>query len=120
MSAPSVYRIEKPKARKEHKCYECQGVIAVGEVYHYHSGIWDGEAARFKVCVDCEALRCEVDKGETDSEWLTPFGNLYESVFDRGSLDQMRRYVALKERRGADIQDWMKERIRKNEEATRA
>ena len=109
---PDVYRIEKPKARKEHKCYECRGVIAVGEAYCLHSGIWDGKASRFKVCSDCEALRCEVDKDEREPEFYTPFGSLYESIFERRNPDEMRRYVALKEKRGAQIPDWMIERSR--------
>lgn len=40
-------------ARKAHKCCECGGAIAIGEVYRYCSGIWDGEPAAYKQCRDC-------------------------------------------------------------------
>lgn len=57
---PTAYRMVKRTARKEHRCCECQGVIQSGETYIYHSGVWDGLAASFKVCQECEALRNQV------------------------------------------------------------
>ena len=54
---PSAYKHAKPKAKKVHKCCECRGEIQPGEVYHLHSGIWDGRPSAFKVCNDCEELR---------------------------------------------------------------
>ena len=53
----SCYSLKKRKARKQHKCCECKGVIQAGEVYNLHSGIWNCEPASFKVCADCEELR---------------------------------------------------------------
>ena len=47
------------KARKSHKCCECRGEIKPGEQYRYESGIWDGEPASFKICLDCLDLRNE-------------------------------------------------------------
>lgn len=69
---PSAYGCEWRKARKQHKCCECLGVIGKSEHYHYHHGVWDGQGSSFKVCADCEALRKEMDK---NSRWdeVTPF-----------------------------------------------
>ncbi len=57
---PDVYRLSERKARKDHQCCECKGVIGKGEKYNYHSGIWNGEPASYKVCLDCDALRKQV------------------------------------------------------------
>ena len=104
---PSVYRCDRPTARKDHKCCECLGTILAGEKYHKHHGIWDGSAATYKVCEDCESLRSEMDKGESDPEWITAFGNLYESVFNSCVTSLIKRYLEIKRKRGATIQPWM-------------
>ena len=57
---PSAYRHILRTARKDHYCCECRGIIAKGEQYNYHSGIWNSEPASFKVCVDCDTLRTQV------------------------------------------------------------
>ena len=59
---PKCYVLVKRQARKDHKCCECHGVIRKGETYNYHSGVWDGSPASYKVCVDCDALRARVVK----------------------------------------------------------
>ncbi len=107
---PSVYGCDRPTARKDHKCCECRGTILAGEKYHKHHGIWDGSASTFKVCEDCESLRAEVDKDERDPEWLTAFGNLYESVFESREISLIKRYLDIKRKRGSTIQPWMTER----------
>jgi hypothetical protein len=111
---PSVYGCDHPKARKEHKCCECRGVIPVGEVYNKHRGIWDGSADTFKVCVDCDLLRNEVDNDERDPECKTAFGYLSESVFEVGDRVFVKRFLEIKRKRGAEIRDWMIERELKN------
>jgi hypothetical protein len=42
------------KARKSHRCWECQCVISVGEAYARHAGSYDGRMAVYKVCVGCD------------------------------------------------------------------
>ena len=43
-----------PRARKEHRCCECGGSIAVGEQYQLSSQLADGEGWRtFKLCEAC-------------------------------------------------------------------
>jgi len=62
------------KARKEHKCYECNRIIMIGESYYYSKGNWDGRWLDFKTCIECENLRYELRyEGE-----YAPFGDLME------------------------------------------
>jgi len=60
--SPTVYNLLKRKARKLHKCCECDGWISKGEVYNLHTGLWNCEWNSFKVCVDCEDLRDKIKK----------------------------------------------------------
>lgn len=54
---PSCHKEIIRTARKEHKCCECYKKIVPGEQYEYISGIWDGEPAAYKTCLDCKSLR---------------------------------------------------------------
>lgn len=112
---PSVYGMEQRTARKEHKCCECRGKILPGEKYNYHHGIWEGRAGSFKVCLECDAIRKEVDKNERDPEFRTAFEGLSESVFDSHNAKFIRDFIAVKQRRGAAISDWM---LRRRDELT--
>lgn len=112
---PSVYGCDHPKARKQHQCCECRGIIPIGETYNKHHGIWDGSADTFKVCVDCDNLREEIDKDERDPEFKTAFQHLYESVFEGGEPEFIKRFLGIKRRRSAEIRDWM---IKREQELT--
>jgi len=108
---PQVYGCKLRKARKHHKCYECRGIILPGELYHYHHGVWDGQGASYKVCVDCEALRTEVDIGVHDED-LTAFGNLCDSVGGCAHNDNsgpIVKFVENQRKRGAIVMPWMNE-----------
>jgi|694.fasta_scaffold38965_5 hypothetical protein len=107
---PGCYGHEQRKARKTHKCCECDGIIQVGEPYHYHHGIWDGEASDFKVCLDCEVLRHEYDADSHPDE-CTAFGELSETVAGCGAHEKelFVRFVEIKRKRGASVSDWMAE-----------
>lgn len=107
---PSVYACDHRKARKEHKCCECHGVIAVGEKYHNHHGIWNGQGDTFKVCEECNALRDEVDKDERDPEFKTAFTMLCEPVFESQDYGLIKRFMDTKRKRGATIMPWMIQR----------
>lgn len=48
---------ETPKARKPHKCGECERLIAVGEIYERTSGKFDGEIYTDKTCLECADIR---------------------------------------------------------------
>lgn len=56
LDQPSVFNETRRKARKQHKCDSCRGAILAGEAYISTFGVWDGEAARFKRCLDCDGL----------------------------------------------------------------
>lgn len=104
---PSVYGCDHPKARKEHKCCECRGVIPIGEVYNKHHGIWGGSAGTYKVCVDCDLLRADIDKNTRNTEDQTAFRYLSESVFEGGEHELIKRFLDIKRKRGAEIKDRM-------------
>ena len=54
------------KARKPHRCSECNGVIEVGKSYHVASGKGDGEFWSFKTCMICREIRAAFScEGET-------------------------------------------------------
>lgn len=107
---PACYVCDKPVARKPHKCSECRGQISKGEVYFNHHGIWDGEPERFKVCQDCETLRGELNK---DRDWddRVAFGYICEDITEGDLIDELRKFVAIKEKRGAEVKPWMKEKL---------
>lgn len=104
---PSVYACDRPIARKEHKCYECSGVIRVGEKYHKHHGVWDGRGADYKVCNECEELRAKMDENVYDNEEVTVFGGLTDSVFDSHAPALIVPYIKNRRARGGEIRDWM-------------
>jgi hypothetical protein len=106
---PSCYGHDHRKARKAHKCCECHGMIQPGEIYHYHHGVWDGEAADFKVCMDCDALRAACDRDARYDE-RTPFGGLHDSVEESGDVALCARFMGIMLKRGANVPRWMMER----------
>lgn len=69
----SWYRDATPRARKPYRCCECGRDIAVGEIYHYAVGMWDGRLDAYHTCADCESVRNNLFCG-----WL--FGSLWEDV----------------------------------------
>jgi hypothetical protein len=46
-----------PKARKPHWCCECGAPIAVGDIYHHFSGVWDGRGGDYRTCLECSQVR---------------------------------------------------------------
>lgn len=106
---PDCYSLSTPKARKEHRCCECGGVIQVGEKYFSHNLVWEGTAATFKCCSDCEALRKKVDSWSKYAEDRTAMEMLHESVFE-GGAEYALEFLEIKRKRGAPISDWMLKR----------
>ncbi|HEX7767092.1 MAG TPA: hypothetical protein VF443_10285 [Nitrospira sp.] len=66
------------KARIEHRCCECRGVIAPGQTYEYASGIWDGDPRAFKTCSLCVEARKQHADQLTRYDCQPCFGELYE------------------------------------------
>ena len=107
--SPKCYTVTSPKARKEHRCCECFGVIQKGEPYERYSGIWD-YAATFKTCSDCADERDRLIKtlrssGYYDSEDIPAFEHLYEDLSEWDDSDFM-RVVEIFKKRGSGILEW--------------
>lgn len=118
---PEVYSATQPKARKQHKCCECRGVIERGEHYQLVAGLWSGEWDTFKTCLECSALRDELraelrKEGYDDDEGLA-FGQVYEEVFEREHLPLIRRFMDIRRKRGApeSPRGWMEQREKDRE-----
>lgn len=55
---PEFYNCTFVRARKTHKCCECNKIIEKSESYYLTRGKWDGNVASFKHCKQCyEAMR---------------------------------------------------------------
>jgi len=46
-----------PKAKKEHICCECRGIIPKGSSYEKVTGKWNGEISTYKTCIPCTRIR---------------------------------------------------------------
>lgn len=80
---PSEFiRVKHPRARKQHKCVECNKVIAVGERYEYSSGKSEGDLWDYRTCAVCaeiaDAFSCD---GRT-------YGGFFWDSFDEGECWQ--------------------------------
>lgn len=104
----------KRKARKEHECDECDGKIAVGEVYTYICGRSPQGYEVYKRCADCVAL---IEDLETCTEtvclgFLTEFLGNGLSSQDEKDRAIARRFNEIRTRRGCDPwfeEDWFEE-----------
>jgi hypothetical protein len=54
---PTFCNVTRPKARKLHRCCECNSPIQPGDRYERISGKWDGDMGTYTTCLFCEALR---------------------------------------------------------------
>ena len=96
------------RARKQHKCCECTGKIETGESYHYHSGCWDGTAKSWKICQQCNDLRCNHDLA---------FGYLFDAIFNGSEdLTEMQKFIANHDLRGGTLlRRWAREKAARAE-----
>ena len=77
---PAVCTTKARKARKQHRCEECNGIIPPGELYEYTRGLWDGSWLEFRTCLPCKAARAELeDNLSSQGDFCVPcIGQLYE------------------------------------------
>lgn len=47
----------KPRARKEHKCYECGKIIYPGCLYLVENTLFESNFTSYKTCLDCLSIR---------------------------------------------------------------
>ena len=78
----------RPRAHKPHRCDECGRVIAPGDRYVRHAGVFDGRAYSMPECLRCERIRAliyerEIAEGCSPSESLCPFGEIAPYLDDR-------------------------------------
>lgn len=73
---PSVVSTTIRKARKPHKCCECDKEIHKGQRYQFISGLWDGEWDSYKTCLPCASIRNQY------CPHGAIFGNLVVVVFE--------------------------------------
>lgn len=98
---PSTYRETRPKARRDHKCCECGGVIRSGETYTSFWGVWDGESSTFKTCADCEAL---AGWAMDEHDCFCPnFGSLHDGVLKLVRESGLPELIAEGERRVREV-----------------
>jgi hypothetical protein len=93
--APRVYNASLRKARKQHKCFECRGVILPSETYEYVFGVWGGDMSDFKTCSHCVDLRTWVKNNLPCVCWS--HGNLHADLSENV---QEATYRASEETRG--------------------
>ena len=101
---PVCYALKQRVARKEHKCIECHGIIKKGELYDFHSGVWDGQGQSFKVCLDCEELRAEMEVTAHYDDERIALGEIASSLTDDEDWKTIAvKYVEIQQKRGASI-----------------
>jgi hypothetical protein len=102
-----------PKANKEHKCCECQGIITKGENYHLLKGLWDGSWYNFKTCADCKILKKEICSTIKDQYDHPAMEQLYQSIFDEpDNLPLITKYMNIRRKRKApqSYRGWMEKK----------
>ena len=53
--------IKMRKARKEHKCFECERIIKKGEIHEYLKGLVDGcNLVEWRTCLGCTRMRSDL------------------------------------------------------------
>ena len=91
------YRQTFPRARKDHRCTECIGVIAKGQIYEFVNGKCDGEMCVFKVCEKCQDLKKkiiahELAEGCDRSEADPGYGQLLDTAVEMGLIKSFKEY----------------------------
>ncbi len=70
------YRFDHPKARKDHVCSECRGLIPKGSEYEKYISKFDGDFTETKTCLLCVEIRQVFSCGEQGP----PLGELWNSM----------------------------------------
>lgn len=82
LDPPRFYREDIRKARKQHKCCECETVINPGDTYADIFGVWD-DADSFKQCQKCNELGSKLSQ---DNKCGYPLGQLNQELIDSDYL----------------------------------
>ena len=105
--AATFYDERQRTARKPHKCYECDGPIAVGTRYHAVTGKWDGEIASYRFCEPCWEITGEFsESGRTFGiAWETFRDEWHNGATLQGCLNRLSS-VAAKEHMARQWRKW--------------
>ena len=69
-----VYCSRDVRARKQHRCVECQCIIQPGETYERTAMLYDGQWDTYRTCLGCRRLR----EAFCSHGWL--FGGVAEQI----------------------------------------
>ena len=72
-SAPAVFKQVTRRARKRHRCGECEGLITPGCHYWESRGLWEGQWSTHKTCGSCYVIAHTMLS-------CYPFGNLMDCI----------------------------------------
>ncbi|RQM44552.1 hypothetical protein EHZ19_28295 [Paraburkholderia bannensis] len=78
---PTLYAESTVKARREHRCCECLGVIKTGESYQRRSGKWEGQFRSFKTCQRCVDFEANI-KAHIPCFRVCSIGDLIEDAVE--------------------------------------
>lgn len=73
---PEFFTEKLVKARKSHKCCECNREIRPGEQHERSTGKWDGEIDTFRTCFICRTIRNDYCHGGWE------YGRLIETLWE--------------------------------------
>lgn len=76
---PEFYRATEPKARRDHKCLECNSTIRRGERYDRRDYKYDNVMQVDKTCLPCAEIRGAYSCGNAE-----PIGELWEQMREYG------------------------------------
>lgn len=83
---PEFHEVRWPKARKDHRCEDCNEVIPKGIVYQRYSGKFDGEFYDIITCSICSEIRSAFTCSEYDQTGPPPgelWADIAEMMFPR-------------------------------------
>lgn len=97
-----VWLVEKPCARRPHKCSECGQLIAAGQQYQKNRIFYDGAWEVWKTCAICAEIRAAFScDGETLGgvfweQFQECFDGLNESCFDKLQTVAAKKYLRVR------------------------
>lgn len=79
LKRPDVFEENRRRARKLHRCSECDADILPGAMYWSIRGLWDGRWGNFKQCSHCNAI---ADRFMSETDCCYCVGGLYDDLME--------------------------------------
>lgn len=101
----TVWNVTTPKARKEHRCYECDLPIPVGSLHERVGSLYDGRWETYRTHLGCKALALFIE---------------HEVCGDHGSIlaGGLGEEIAYQDAETRDVLEWLWECARAPYETT--